>query len=120
MNNKQITISKNSFFKGEVSAASITIEGKVIGNLEASDSIFIKEDGWVEGDISAPNIYLAQGCYHKGKIYLDDLENASSAKINMNRLEFEREDKDRALTNDSESPKEQAVSTSQKASHENP
>lgn len=106
MDNNQIIISKNTLFKGEISAASITIEGKVIGNLTATTSILINEHGWVEGHICAPKIYLAKGCHHEGNIYLDNLENASSAKITMNRLKFKSNE---LKANEYERPKEQPI-----------
>jgi cytoskeletal protein CcmA (bactofilin family) len=115
VDSNQTIISKDTFFKGEISAASITIEGKVIGTLEATESILVKEDGWVEGDISAPNVYLAKGCYHEGNIYIDYLENASSAKIHMDRLELKSDDQDVATTNESKNPKEQPASESTKS-----
>lgn len=110
METNKIIISKNTLVEGEISAANITIEGKVIGNLQATSSILIKEEGWVKGNIQAPNIYLAKNCYHEGYIYLDDLENASSAKINMNQVEFGADDINQAKTKESEPPKEQPVS----------
>lgn len=113
MDSNQTIISKDTLFKGDISAASITIEGKVIGNLNASESILIKEDGWVEGDISAPNIYLAQGCHHEGNIYIDDLDSASSAKIHMSRLNLKSDEKDATTT--SESSKEQSASGATKS-----
>ncbi|MDZ7657818.1 polymer-forming cytoskeletal protein [Fodinibius sp.] len=110
MENNKIVISKNTFFEGEISAGNIIIEGKVIGNFQATSSVLIKEDGWVEGDIYAPSIYLAKGCYHEGDIYLEDLENASSAKINMNKFELKSDDIDEAKAKETESSKEQSFS----------
>jgi len=115
VDSNQTIISKDTFFKGEVSAASITIEGKVIGKLEATESILVKEDGWVEGNISAPNVYLAKDCYHEGNIYIDYLENASSAKIHMGRLELKSDDQDVGITNERKNPKEQTASESTKS-----
>jgi len=115
VDSNQTIISKDTFFKGDISAASITIEGKVIGNLEATESILVKEDGWVEGNISAPNVYLAKDCYHEGNIYIDYLENASSAKIHMGRLELKSDDQDVGITNERKNPKEQTASESTKS-----
>ena len=110
MDNNKTIISKNTLFEGEISAASITIEGKVIGNLQATSSILIKEDGWVKGNIQAPNIYLAKGCHHEGDIYLDSLEKASSAKIDMNQFEFKSDNINEGKAKENKTPNEQPVS----------
>lgn len=110
--NKKVNISKNTLFKGEISAAVITVEGKIIGNLQATSSILIKEDGWVKGNIQAPTIYLEKGCYHEGAIYLEAVKNAASAKINMNKHEFNSGHKDEAKTGEDESSKGKPVSSS--------
>lgn len=112
MDNNKVNISNDTLFEGEIFAAYITIEGKVIGNLQATTSILIKENGWVEGNIQAPNIYLAKGCYHKGDIYLDD---SSSAKIDMNQLEFKSDINDEPETRENPTPEAQSVSNRTKS-----
>lgn len=79
MNENGTFISKDSSFEGNITAKSITVEGEVIGDLNASTAIFIKGDGRVEGDIKAPKILLAKGCTHTGAICLDD----SPPKFNL-------------------------------------
>ncbi|PAU93550.1 hypothetical protein CK503_10345 [Aliifodinibius salipaludis] len=110
MNNTDTLISKSSFFQGNVFGKSIIVEGRVVGDLKATSSILIKEDGRVEGDIQAPTVYLEKGYHHEGAIYLDDSENASPEKKNMKEPKSKLNDKDRAKVKEDESPKAQPVS----------
>jgi cytoskeletal protein CcmA (bactofilin family) len=107
VDNNTIIISKDTLFEGAISAAHIIIEGKVVGDIKATSSILIQGDGWVQGDINAPRIYLAKGCHHEGAIYLDDLENASPSKIHMNRLEFTSDNEDKLEDKEKEASKVQ-------------
>ncbi|WP_445665770.1 bactofilin family protein [Fodinibius sp. AD559] len=115
MDDNDTFISKFSFFQGNVFAKSIIVEGRVAGNLKASSSILIKEDGRVEGDIQAPNVYLEKGCYHEGAIYLDDSENTSSPKEDMNQPEFKSGSKGEAKTQENNPLKTQPVSSCSKS-----
>ena len=115
VNNTDTLISKSSFFQGNVFGKRIIVEGRVVGNLKATSSILIKEDGRVEGDIQAPTVYLEKGCHHEGGIYLDDWENVSPEKKNMKEPESKLNNKDRAKINKDESPKAQPVSSRSKS-----
>ncbi len=72
-------ISKHSSFTGNIEATRITVEGEVVGNIDATSEVLITSNGRVEGDIKAPTILLEKGCDHNGSIYLDD----STPKISM-------------------------------------
>ena len=42
--------------------------GEVVGNVEASDKVTIRDSGMVEGDIVAPRVAIAEGARFRGKI----------------------------------------------------
>jgi cytoskeletal protein CcmA (bactofilin family) len=70
--NRHIHIGRNAFFKGTIDARSVTIEGKVRGEVNAADKILIREGGLVEGPIKTQKILLEEGASQNGRIILTD------------------------------------------------
>lgn len=79
----RVVISNNSLFEGNITASNITVEGEVVGNLNAVSAVVIKNGGQVEGNIQADKFFLEKGCAHTGRIYLDD----STPKYNLKEQE---------------------------------
>lgn len=63
-----LTVGANGQIKAEVSAKSIVVFGQVVGNLNATDKVDIKEKGSVEGDIVAPRLAIADGSHFGGNV----------------------------------------------------
>ncbi len=63
-----LTIGSNGRIKAEIVARSIVVLGHVTGDLTASDKVDIRENGSVEGDVSAPRIAIADGSHFRGSI----------------------------------------------------
>ena len=63
-----LTIGPNGKIKAEVFAKAVVVMGNVTGNIAASDKINIRENGSVEGDISAPTVAIAEGAHFRGNI----------------------------------------------------
>lgn len=104
----RVFISSNSLFKGDIAASNITVEGEVIGNLQAVSSVVIKNGGQVKGNIQAERFFLEKGCSHKGRIYLDD----STPKYNL------KDDKKQSKTSgrkskNNQSDEQQLIATAQ-------
>jgi hypothetical protein len=51
-----LTIGPNGKIKAELFAKSIVVLGEVTGNVTASDKVDIRENGSVDGDITAPRV----------------------------------------------------------------
>ncbi|MDH5405733.1 MAG: polymer-forming cytoskeletal protein [Candidatus Aminicenantes bacterium] len=66
--NKHLIISRGGVVKAEVSAESVTVAGKLIGNVNATKKVEILSTGHLEGDISTPNIVISEGGHFKGNI----------------------------------------------------
>ena len=75
-----LTIGPNGKIKAEVFAKSIIVMGNVTGNISASDKINIRENGSVEGDISAPTVAIAEGARFRGSIDMQRPQAAQSAQ----------------------------------------
>jgi len=67
-----LTIGPNGKIKAELFAKSIVVLGEVIGNVSASEKVDIRENGSVEGDITAPRVAIAEGAHFRGSV---DMQN---------------------------------------------
>jgi len=63
-----LTIGPDGKIAAAISAKSVIVMGSVTGNISASDKINIRENGSVEGDISAPTVAIAEGARFRGSI----------------------------------------------------
>ena len=67
-----LTIGPNGKIKAELFAKAVVVLGEVIGNVSASERVDIRENGSVEGDITAPRVAIAEGAHFRGSI---DMQN---------------------------------------------
>lgn len=63
-----LTIGEHGHIRGQIKAREVTVAGKMLGNVTASDKVEVAATGSVQGDISAPRLVLADGASVKGKI----------------------------------------------------
>jgi len=63
-----LTIGANGRIKAQVFAKSVIILGEVIGNVTASEKVDIRDNGSVDGDITAPRVAIAEGAHFRGSI----------------------------------------------------
>jgi cytoskeletal protein CcmA (bactofilin family) len=63
-----LTIGPNGKIKAELFAKAIVVLGEVIGNVTASEKVDIRENGSVEGDITAPRVAIAEGAHFRGSV----------------------------------------------------
>jgi cytoskeletal protein CcmA (bactofilin family) len=67
-----LTIGPNGKIKAELYAKSIVVLGEVTGNVVATEKVDIRENGSVEGDITAPRVAIAEGAHFRGSV---DMQN---------------------------------------------
>jgi cytoskeletal protein CcmA (bactofilin family) len=67
-----LTIGPNGKIKAELYAKSIVVLGEVIGNVSATEKVDIRENGSVDGDITAPRVAIAEGAHFRGSV---DMQN---------------------------------------------
>jgi len=53
---------------GEVKASSVVVDGKVVGNIHASEKVDLRKGCRVEGDITASALAAADGSFFEGRI----------------------------------------------------
>jgi cytoskeletal protein CcmA (bactofilin family) len=63
-----LTIGPNGKIKAELYAKSIVVLGEVKGNVLATEKVDIRENGSVEGDITAPRVAIAEGAHFRGSV----------------------------------------------------
>ena len=75
-----LTIGPNGRLHAEVFAKSVVVEGRVVGNITASERIDIREHGAVDGDVQAPAVAIADGAEFHGSIDMPKVGVARRAK----------------------------------------
>ena len=63
-----LTIGPNGKIKAQVFAKSVVVLGEVHGNVTATDKVSIRENGAVDGDITAPRVAIAEGAHFRGSV----------------------------------------------------
>ena len=63
-----LTIGPNGKIKAQIFAKSVIILGEVTGNVTASDKVDIRDNGSVDGDITAPRVAISEGAHFRGSI----------------------------------------------------
>jgi cytoskeletal protein CcmA (bactofilin family) len=54
--------------KGSVEGKGVVVQGKLDGNILASDRVELRKSAVVNGDISAQRISIEEGAFLKGKV----------------------------------------------------
>ena len=63
-----LTIGRHGRIKARVFAKVVVVMGEVVGNIQASEKVALRDSGAVEGDIIAPRVAIAEGARFRGKI----------------------------------------------------
>jgi cytoskeletal protein CcmA (bactofilin family) len=73
---KALFIENSGIIKANVSVKSAKISGVVVGNITAEERIEIAADGRVVGDLMAPRIIISDGAAFRGRIDMQNFEEA--------------------------------------------
>ena len=79
-----LTIGVHGRIRAQVLAKAVVVFGEVIGNIEATEKVAIRNEGTVEGDIKAPRVAIAEGAKFRGGI---DMQQGQGQSGNRNRSE---------------------------------
>lgn len=63
-----LTVGAGAGIKADLAAKTITISGKVTGNVTATDKVDLRATGSVDGDIVAPRVVIAEGGIINGRV----------------------------------------------------
>ena len=68
LKNYSLTVGPNGQIKANIEAKGLVIQGKVEGNVQASDRVDLRKSAVVSGDIVTQRISIEEGAYLRGKI----------------------------------------------------
>ena len=74
-----LTIGPNGRIKAQVFAKAVIVLGELVGNINASEKVDIRDNGSVDGDIVAPRVAIAEGAHFRGSI---DMQRKGQAPAN--------------------------------------
>ena len=63
-----VTVGSNGQVNATVTAREVIVQGKIVGNVNASDRLKVHSEGSLTGDAVAQRISLEDGAFFKGKI----------------------------------------------------
>ena len=68
LKNNSLTVGPHGQVKASVEAKGIVVQGKLDGNVLASDRVDLRKSAIVTGDISTQRISIEEGAFLKGKV----------------------------------------------------
>ena len=102
-----LTIGENGAIKANAVAKSITIEGKVEGDLYGAENIIIRQSSNVRGNLVSPRVSLEDGAKFRGSI---DMEADPKSTTGSNQSSSGKDNKPAATPTDSSANKAKAAS----------
>jgi cytoskeletal protein CcmA (bactofilin family) len=64
----RLTVGPNGRVKANVNASAVVVQGKLEGNIRASDRVDLKQSAVVTGNIATQRISIDEGAYFKGRV----------------------------------------------------
>ena len=68
LKNNSLTVGPHGQVKASVEAKGVVVQGKLEGNVTASDRVELRKAAIVTGDITTQRISIEEGAYLKGKV----------------------------------------------------
>jgi cytoskeletal protein CcmA (bactofilin family) len=68
LRNHSLTIGPNGNVKADISAKAVVIQGKLEGNVSASDRVDLRKSAVMTGDLTTQRIAIEEGAFLKGKV----------------------------------------------------
>ena len=63
-----VAVGQNGKVDGDIVARSVSVGGRVMGNVKASETFELLASGRIEGDVTAPRVIIAEGAFFKGNV----------------------------------------------------
>jgi cytoskeletal protein CcmA (bactofilin family) len=80
LGNHSLTIGQGAVVKADLTAKTITISGSVTGAVHASEKVILHETASVEGDITSPQLFMAEGATARGRIDAGSVAKSNAKK----------------------------------------
>ena len=72
-----LTVGPNGQIKASIEAKTVVVQGKLEGNVQASERVELRKSAVLTGDVSTQRISIEEGAYLKGKV---DIQGNSKGK----------------------------------------
>jgi cytoskeletal protein CcmA (bactofilin family) len=82
LENQHVTIGSSGRVQAEVKATEVTIEGRMVGNIQARERVVITAKGSLIGDIQAARLRVEDGAHLKGTVTLAPKEKEKTIPLN--------------------------------------
>src|ERR1700683_3206560 len=76
-----LTVGPNGQVKASVDAKAIVVQGKLEGNIQASDRVELRKSAIVTGDITTQRISIEEGAYLKGKVDIHQTDKLAAQSL---------------------------------------
>lgn len=70
-----LTVGPNGQVKASIDAKGVVVQGKLEGNIQASDRVELRKSANVTGDIATQRISIEEGAFLKGKVDIHRADN---------------------------------------------
>ena len=80
LKNNSLTVGPHGQVKASVEAKGIVVQGKLDGNVLASDRVDLRKSAIVTGDISTQRISIEEGAFLKGKVDISGKSEKAAGK----------------------------------------
>ena len=80
LKNNSLTVGPHGQVKASVEAKGIVVQGKLDGNVVASDRVDLRKSAIVTGDISTQRISIEEGAFLKGKVDISGKADKAAGK----------------------------------------
>jgi len=80
LKNNSLTVGPNGQVKASVESKVIIVQGKLEGNVLASDRVELRKTAVVTGDITTQRISIEEGAYLKGKVDIQGKTDKAAGK----------------------------------------
>ncbi|MGZ3428236.1 MAG: bactofilin family protein [Polyangia bacterium] len=78
---KALLVENSGIIKANIRVKSARISGVLVGNVTAEDLVEIAPDGRMVGDLTAPKIIINDGAAFRGRIDMQNFDEASEPKV---------------------------------------
>jgi cytoskeletal protein CcmA (bactofilin family) len=79
LSDHHLTIGPNAHIQAELAARGVTINGRVVGNVTATERVEIGASGRLDGDIVAPRLLVQEGAQLNGSVNMKEPSALASA-----------------------------------------
>ena len=79
LKSNSLTVGPHGTVKASVEAKGVVVQGKLEGNVQATDRVDLRKSAVVTGDILTQRISMEEGAYLKGKVDIPGKQEAKAA-----------------------------------------